>query len=134
MHEEPTTVIVQRYLDALPGDTAAELTVRELLERAAGRLRLLCTTLLYKSYEVEGELGRGGMGVVYRARHLRLNRFVALKMLLAGAFARPEERDRFLRERRPWRRWGTRMSCRSTSLASWTGCRTSPWNTSRGAA
>ena len=38
------------------------------------------------------------MGVVYRARHLRLNRFVALKMLLAGAFARPEERDRFLRE------------------------------------
>jgi hypothetical protein len=52
MHEEPTTVIVQRYLDALPGDTAAELTVRELLERAAGRLRLLCTTLLYKSYEV----------------------------------------------------------------------------------
>ena len=98
MHEEPTTVIIQRYLDALPGDTVAELTVRELLELAAGRLRLLCTTLLYKSYEVEGELGRGGMGVVYRARHLRLNRFVALKMFLAGAFARPEERDRFLRE------------------------------------
>ena len=49
-------------------------------------------------YEVEAELGRGGMGVVYRARHLRLNRLVALKMLLAGAFARPEERDRFLRE------------------------------------
>jgi serine/threonine-protein kinase len=36
--------------------------------------------------------------VVYGARHLRLNRFVALKMLLARAFARPEERDRFLRE------------------------------------
>jgi hypothetical protein len=41
MHEEPTTVIIQRYLDALPGDTAAEPVVRELLERAAGRLRLL---------------------------------------------------------------------------------------------
>jgi RNA polymerase sigma-70 factor (ECF subfamily) len=50
MHEEPTTVIIQRYLDALPGDTATERTVRELLERAAGRLRLLCTALLYKSY------------------------------------------------------------------------------------
>src|SRR5215469_12367201 len=50
MHEEPTTVILQRYLDALPGDTADEPIVRELLERAAGRLRLLCATFLYKSY------------------------------------------------------------------------------------
>ena len=50
MHEEPTTVIVQRYLDALPGDTAAEPIVRELLAHAAGRLRLLCATFLYKSY------------------------------------------------------------------------------------
>jgi RNA polymerase sigma-70 factor (ECF subfamily) len=50
MHEEPTTVIVQRYLDALPGDPAAEPIVRELLEQAAGRLRLLCASFLYKSY------------------------------------------------------------------------------------
>ena len=50
MHEEPTTVIIQRYLDALPADTAAEPVVRELLERAAGRLRLLCATFLYKRY------------------------------------------------------------------------------------
>jgi RNA polymerase sigma factor (sigma-70 family) len=50
MHEEPTTVIIQHYLDALPGDPAAEPVVRELLERAAGRLRLLCGTFLYKSY------------------------------------------------------------------------------------
>jgi RNA polymerase sigma-70 factor (ECF subfamily) len=50
MHEEPTTVIIQRYLDALPGDAAGEPLVRELLERAAGRLRLLCGTFLYKSY------------------------------------------------------------------------------------
>jgi RNA polymerase sigma-70 factor (ECF subfamily) len=50
MHEEPTTVIIQRYLDALPGDAAAEPSLRELLERAAGRLRLLCASFLYKSY------------------------------------------------------------------------------------
>ena len=50
MHEEQTTVIIQRYLDALPGDATAEPIVRELLERAAGRLRVLCATFLYKSY------------------------------------------------------------------------------------
>jgi serine/threonine-protein kinase len=49
-------------------------------------------------YEVEAVLGRGGMGVVYKARHLRLNRVVALKMLLAGAYAGPHERARFQRE------------------------------------
>jgi RNA polymerase sigma-70 factor (ECF subfamily) len=50
MNEEPTTAIIQRYLDALPGGSAAELPIRELLERAVGRLRLLCGTFLHKSY------------------------------------------------------------------------------------
>jgi eukaryotic-like serine/threonine-protein kinase len=49
-------------------------------------------------YQVDVVVGRGGMGIVYRARHLRLNRMVALKMLLPGAYAGPEERERFLRE------------------------------------
>jgi hypothetical protein len=37
MHEEPTAVIIQRYLDALPGGAAAEPLVRELLEPCAHR-------------------------------------------------------------------------------------------------
>ncbi len=49
-------------------------------------------------YEVEEVLGRGGMGIVYKARHQRLNRMVALKMLIAGAYAGPPERARFQRE------------------------------------
>jgi RNA polymerase sigma-70 factor (ECF subfamily) len=50
MQEEPTTAVIQRYLDALPGDPAAEPLIRELLDRAVGRLRLLCATHLHRSY------------------------------------------------------------------------------------
>ena len=49
MADEPTTAVIQRYLDALPGN-AAEQIIRELLARSVSRLRMLCANLLYRSY------------------------------------------------------------------------------------
>jgi serine/threonine-protein kinase len=46
-------------------------------------------------YAILERIGRGGMGVVYRARQTAVNRLVALKMISAGAYAGPETRSRF---------------------------------------
>src|SRR6516165_10611928 len=46
-------------------------------------------------YDILAEVGRGGMGVVYQARHRGLHRLAALKMVLAGEFASPAQEVRF---------------------------------------
>jgi hypothetical protein len=49
-------------------------------------------------YQILGQLGRGGMGIVYQARQVSLGRLVALKMLASGPLTEPEDRVRILRE------------------------------------
>jgi WD40 repeat protein len=49
-------------------------------------------------HEILGVLGHGAMGVVYQARHVRLNRIVALKLIRSGEHAAPEALSRFRRE------------------------------------
>jgi RNA polymerase sigma-70 factor (ECF subfamily) len=50
MPDENSTAVVQRYLDSLTGESAAEPVVRPLLDRAFVRLQRLCGTLLYHDY------------------------------------------------------------------------------------
>lgn len=49
-------------------------------------------------FEIQQEIGRGGMGVVYRAKDTHLDRDVALKSLIPDAYRQPHARERFLRE------------------------------------
>src|SRR5262245_7647917 len=65
----------------------------ESLERQAFR-----PARLFGDYEIVSELARGGMGIVYRARQLSLNRPVALKMIGAGQLATPSQVQRFQME------------------------------------
>jgi serine/threonine protein kinase len=82
--------VVRRLKQLLP---AAEWARPEGAADAATPYRLTVP-----GYEVLDTLGRGGMGVVYRALQLGLNRVVALKVLLAGPHAAPRELARFRAE------------------------------------
>jgi eukaryotic-like serine/threonine-protein kinase len=106
------------YLDYATGDILPETDAREAMAAVLSRLRGAAVMALdageeagaeepaipsgagevIGDFELEGELGRGGMGVVYRARQRSLNRRVALKVLPPALAGDPVSLARFRRE------------------------------------
>jgi eukaryotic-like serine/threonine-protein kinase len=99
-------------LTARPTITSTPVPTPELPDAPSGLFKLEADTYVQgrkpvaalvglpdvPGFDVLAEIGRGGMGVVFKARHRRLNRLVALKMILAGAVADPSDVQRFLFE------------------------------------
>jgi eukaryotic-like serine/threonine-protein kinase len=84
--------------DAVGGEEAKLLSKpSDDSESGIWRLTLPC---IMGDFELLQEIGRGGMGIVYRAHQISLNREVAIKMILRDRLATPQDRQRFFAEAR----------------------------------
>jgi serine/threonine protein kinase len=94
--KEPTAVVALRHELYGIDDTvsrAGESDTQNVPAVAAGEL-----PRSFGGYELLEEIARGGMGLVYKARQTRLDRIVAVKMILAGEFASADGIRRFVTE------------------------------------
>ena len=97
--EKVTNVLPDLSQETFQYADQPDSTVRSIADpRPNGQLTLGTTVRYFGDYEIQSVIGRGGMGVVYRAKQVSLNRPVALKMIKSGVLADDSELRRFQNE------------------------------------